>query len=119
MQRLKLLSPSSFYQFLKSNKKMAALLATLSAKMDGIIPTRLQPAPASVAMLATARKQLTTAQLLKHGYDPAVYCWLHGYKVHTTHTSASCKTKKDGHKNGATRADTMGGKQYAKGWERK
>jgi len=94
----------------ESNKQMAALLAALSAKMGGISATGMQPAAAIVATPVTPRKQLTAAQLLEHGYDPAGYCWLHGYKLHKTHTSASCKTKKDGHKDGATRADTMGGK---------
>ncbi len=102
-----------------SNKQMAALLAALSAKMDGIGTTRVQPAPASVATPVTQRKQLSAAQLLERGYDPMGYCWLHGYKVHKTHTSSTCKTKKEGHKDGAARADTMGGKQYAKGWETK
>ena len=98
---------------------MAALLAALSAKTDGIGATGVQPAPAIVATPVTPHKQLTAAQLLECGYDPKGYCWLHGYKVHKTDTSASCKTKKDGHKDGATNADKMGGKQYAKDWETK
>jgi hypothetical protein len=36
------------------------------------------------------------------------YCWTHGYKVGSTHTSLSCKLQKPGHKKEATRADNMG-----------
>jgi hypothetical protein len=36
------------------------------------------------------------------------YCWTHGYKVGSTHTSLSCKLQKPGHKTEATRAENMG-----------
>jgi hypothetical protein len=39
------------------------------------------------------------------------YCWNHGYKVGSTHTSLTCKLPKPGHKNPATRVDSMGGSQ--------
>jgi septal ring-binding cell division protein DamX len=39
------------------------------------------------------------------------YCWTHGYKVGSTHTSLTCKLPKPGHKMEATRADNMGGSQ--------
>jgi hypothetical protein len=39
------------------------------------------------------------------------YCWAHGYKVGSTHTSLTCKLPKPGHKTEATRADNMGGSQ--------
>ena len=50
-------------------------------------------------------------------FDPAGYCHTHGYRVHKSHTSAKCKKKKRGHKNEATRADTMGGSTKNQGWE--
>ena len=37
------------------------------------------------------------------------YCHTHGYVVADEHTSATCNGKADGHKDTATRADTMGG----------
>jgi hypothetical protein len=43
--------------------------------------------------------------------SPTNYCWAHGYKVGSTHTSLTCKLLKPGHKREATRADTMGGSQ--------
>jgi hypothetical protein len=39
------------------------------------------------------------------------YCWTHGYKVGSTHTSLTCKLPKPGHKTEATRVDNMGGSQ--------
>jgi hypothetical protein len=42
---------------------------------------------------------------------PGNYCWTHGYKVGSTHTSLTCKLPKPGHKKEATRADNMGGSQ--------
>jgi hypothetical protein len=43
--------------------------------------------------------------------SPRNYCWTHGYKVGSTHTSLTCKLPKPGHRKEATRADTMGGSQ--------
>jgi hypothetical protein len=43
--------------------------------------------------------------------SPRNYCWNHGYKVGSTHTSITCKLPKPGHKKEATRADNMGGSQ--------
>jgi hypothetical protein len=43
--------------------------------------------------------------------SPSNYCWTHGYKVGSTHTSLTCKLPKPGHKKEATRAENMGGSQ--------
>jgi hypothetical protein len=42
------------------------------------------------------------------------YCWSHGYQVEKLHTSATCNMKKSGHKDAATKIDTMGGVQWGK-----
>jgi hypothetical protein len=34
--------------------------------------------------------------------SPSNYCWTHGYKVVSTHTSLTCKLPKPGHKTEAT-----------------
>ena len=39
------------------------------------------------------------------------YCWTHGFKVSRAHTSASCRGKSEGHKDNATRENTMSGSQ--------
>jgi ABC-type transporter Mla subunit MlaD len=46
--------------------------------------------------------------------DNGNYCWTHGYKVNRSHTSATCSNKAQGHKDTATRADTMGGSTRGK-----
>jgi hypothetical protein len=46
--------------------------------------------------------------------SPNNYCWTHGYKVGSTHTSLSCNFPKHGHKREATRGDNMGGSQANK-----
>ena len=43
------------------------------------------------------------------------YCWTHGYKVGTTHSSATCTGKAPGHKDEATRSNTMNGSTANKG----
>ena len=52
-------------------------------------------------------------------YDPNGYCWSHGYKVSKNHNSATCKTRKPGHQEGATRNNIMGGCEDNKQWKPK
>jgi hypothetical protein len=41
--------------------------------------------------------------------DQGSYCWTHGFHVHKDHNSGTCKYKKPGHQDGATRTNPMGG----------
>ena len=41
--------------------------------------------------------------------DNGSYCWTHGYLIATGHNSQTCKSKKEGHKDEATREKPMGG----------
>jgi hypothetical protein len=43
--------------------------------------------------------------------DHGSYCWTHGFSVTKNHTSQNCHTKGPGHKDDATRENTMGGNQ--------
>jgi hypothetical protein len=43
--------------------------------------------------------------------SPSNYCWTHGSKVGSAHTSLTCKLPKPGHKTESTRADNMGGSE--------
>ena len=45
------------------------------------------------------------------------YCWTHGYKVGTTHSSSTCSNKAEGHKDTATRTNTMNGSTANRGWD--
>ncbi|KAL7475168.1 hypothetical protein ACHAW6_001094 [Cyclotella cf. meneghiniana] len=49
-------------------------------------------------------------------YDPKGYCYTHSYKVTVGHNSKTCRYKKPGHQDNATRQNTMGGNQENKGW---
>ena len=42
-------------------------------------------------------------------WDPNGYCWTHGFKVKKGHSSKTCKSRGEGHKEDATRSNTMGG----------
>ena len=46
--------------------------------------------------------------------DRGGYCWSHGYLVHPDHNSRTCRTKKPGHQDDATREDNKGGSQHGK-----
>jgi hypothetical protein len=48
--------------------------------------------------------------------SPSNYCWTHGYKVGSTHTSLTCKLPKPGLKQEATWTDSMGGSQANREW---
>jgi len=50
----------------------------------------------------------------KKRFSNTNYCWTHGYDMHDTHTSASCKTKAEGHQDGATVKNNMNGSQRFK-----
>lgn len=51
--------------------------------------------------------------------DPKGYCHSHGYRVTVGHNSKTCRYKKPGHQDEATRQNTMGGNQDNKGWQPK
>ena len=42
-------------------------------------------------------------------WDPAGYCWMHGFKVKKGQKSKTYKTRGEGHQEGATCHNTMGG----------
>jgi hypothetical protein len=59
--------------------------------------------------------QRTTWVNGKHRRDRGGYCWTHGFLVaKDAHTSANCNAPKQGHKNEATRNNTMGGNEFGK-----
>ena len=61
--------------------------------------------------------RIDRAKAYNERFDPNGYCWSHGYKVTCDHNSATCTAKKPGHKDNATRANTMGGCQLNKTWK--
>ncbi len=52
-------------------------------------------------------------------WDPKGYCHTHGYRIIIGHNSKTCRYKKPGHQNEATRQNTLGGNQDNKAWQPK
>jgi hypothetical protein len=100
-----------------------ANLATATAADRGVVATLTQANSRLVKQLEDNSTELRELKALlnkerceKQGQrsfnrSPRNYCWTHGYKVGSTHTSLTCKLPKPGHKSDATRADNMGGSQ--------
>jgi hypothetical protein len=102
-------------QLIESNSTLTTSLATLSAAYKllaaGAAGTTLNPPAAS---------QTRNNNRNGHGqrnYAPGGYCWTHGYMVGLRHSSATCKAKALGHKDAASRTNTMNGSIMNKGWE--
>ena len=97
---------TTLQQLIDANATLTASVASLTAAYTllaaavGKQPTTTGPAATSAA--GRKKKQRTPL-------DPNGYCWTHGYRVGVGHNSATCTNKKDGHKDLATRANTMGG----------
>ena len=49
---------------------------------------------------------------------PGGYCWMHGHRVHKSHTSETCTNKAEGHNDKATSKDTKGGSTANKDWHK-
>ena len=60
------------------------------------------------------RRNPTAGPSRPRNRDPNGYCWTHGYRVTYGHNSTTCHTRAPGHKENATRDDTMGGSQAGK-----
>lgn len=52
----------------------------------------------------------------RYGYDPNGYCWSHGFKVKTNHSSRTCNRPMVGHNRNATRMNILGGNTAYQGW---
>jgi hypothetical protein len=100
-----------------SDRGTVETLTTTNAKLA----TNLEAAHALIARLK--RKIATLKNKIKpvwQGQQPVKttnndsYCWLHGYQVAKSHTSATYNMKKSGHQDAANKSNTMGGFQWGK-----
>jgi hypothetical protein len=100
-----------------SDRGTVATLTTTNVKLA----TQLETAHAQIAQLKT---EIVT---LKNKIKPAwkwqrpvkttnkdSYCWLHGYQVAKSHTSATCNMKKSGHQDAANKSNPVGRVQWDK-----
>jgi hypothetical protein len=100
-----------------SDHGTVATLTTTNAKLA----THLEAAHALIAQLknkiATLKSKIKPAW---QGQRPVKttsnesYCWLHGYQVAKSHTSATCNMKKSAHQDAANKSNIMGGVQWGK-----
>jgi hypothetical protein len=100
-----------------------ANLATATAADRGVVAALTQANSRLAKQLEDNSAELRELKALLHKerrdkrgqrtFSPSQsnYCWNHGYKVGSTHTSLTCKLPKPGHKSEAARADNMGGSQ--------
>jgi hypothetical protein len=103
-----------------------ANLATSTAADRGVVAALTQANSSIAKQLEGSTSKLRELKALlyqerceKRGprrFNPSTstYCWTHGYKVGSTHTSLTCKLPKPSHKTQATQADNMGGSQANK-----
>jgi hypothetical protein len=110
-------------QMAKSTIVALANLATATAADQGVVAALTQANSRLEKQLEENSNELRELKALlkkeiseKRGQrsfnpSPSNYCWTHGYKVGSTHTSLTCKLSKPGHKKEATRADNMDSSQ--------
>jgi hypothetical protein len=69
------------------------------------------PSTSSVPPTSTGTGKMSKYVFMGPNGKYISYCWSHGCCANWKHTSATCRTKKEGHKDEATFFDTMGGCQ--------
>jgi predicted RNase H-like nuclease (RuvC/YqgF family) len=100
-----------------SDRRTVATLTTTNAKLA----SQLEAANALIAQLkneiATLKNKIKPVWQGKRPVRTTnndIYCWLHGYQVVKSHTSATCNMKKSGHQYAAIRSNTLGGMKWGK-----
>jgi len=68
---------------------------------------------AQMATVIAAMKSQTCNR--KNNNGTSYCCWTHGHTTNSSHTSASCEKRADGHDVTATKTNTMGGSDHAYG----
>jgi hypothetical protein len=98
-------------QLTAANLALTGTIATLTAAIKKL---------ADKASAGTAGTPRTPGKPGKGVRNPhrGNYCWTHGHRVSKEHTSATCFNKAPGHKDDATLANTMGGSENDKGWDK-
>ena len=99
-------------QLLRANERLSQLNLDLAEQLKIALgqKTTVKNTTSSNAMTGNKMKKKDEK------FDPNGYCWTHGYRVSWKHNSKNCSNKAMGHKDNATRANTMGGVQLNKAW---
>ena len=109
-------------QLVESNAMLTANNATLTTSLAALTAayTLLAGNAPNKPGLVPGAGACNTKRRANNGnqkFAPNGNCWMHGYKVGLRHTSASCSNKAAGHKDTATRTNTMSGSIANKGWD--
>lgn len=97
-------------QLIENNATLTASITSLTASVASLT--------AAYAILAAGSDTNKQGGDKRRGHlAQKGYCWTHGYRVKHNHDSATCKYKAEGHKDAATRANTMNGSTANKGWD--
>jgi hypothetical protein len=103
-----------------------ANLATATAADRGVVADLTQANARLAKQLEENSNELRELKVLlnqeysakrgQRSFNPSLtnYCWTHGFKLGSTHTSLTCKTQKPGNKKEATGENNMGGSQANK-----
>jgi hypothetical protein len=98
-------------QLTAANLALTSTIATLTATNKKLADKARGGTP------GTPRTPGTPGKVVKNPFR-GNYCWTHGHKVSKEHTSATCGNKAAGHRDDATLANTMGGSENDKGWDK-
>ena len=106
-------------QLIENNATLTASITSLTASVASLTTAyALLAAGTNATPPATSATQpRNRAHTQNRGLANKGYCWTHGYRVKDGHDSKTCKHKEEGHQDGATRANTMGGSTANKGWD--
>jgi phage shock protein A len=100
-----------------SYRGTVAILTTTNAKLANHLEaanTLFAQLKSKIASLKSKIKPAWQGQRLTKTTNNDSYSWSHGYQGATSHTSATCNVRKNGHQEAATKIDTMGGIQWGK-----
>ena len=102
-------------RLLQDNRQLQTVI--MQQMQHTSVPHSVPPLQHSTTSTITPQQWVTVQNKHKtprKGMDPDGYCWTHGFRVAFGHSSATCYTKADGHKDEATRHNNMGGNQRGK-----
>jgi hypothetical protein len=102
-----------------SNKTLSELTAKKLTHIEQLLSSRTN-ATTPIPTQGDAKLILQLRAAIKGRWVPGGFCSTHGYGVSADHDSASCKNKKPGHVDTATRSSPAGhghDKHINKGWD--
>jgi hypothetical protein len=105
---------------LATNKTLSDSIAKKLTNLESLFTKNPTTAAPSTSTTNDARLIAQLKAAIKGKWAPGGFCSTHGYGVSADHTSASCKNKKPGHIDSATRANPAGhgaDKNINKGWD--